>query len=225
MIPVVCGPLSVLPHGDEAWTPPARASAVRRSARNAKPLIYPVLLLACGVMIANAAPPLVVPPISMAPVVVLAPTLAEHRLQLRSDTVARMLTRKHVDSTTALQWAREFVTYGEQARVNPKLLVAIAYAESEFNPGARSHAGAIGLMQVVPERSSWRDYEPRCGRMSARTLKDPRVNICFGAHIFGEFLTRHHGDSQRALAAYNNGTGELNGYPDRVYSSLAALRR
>jgi len=220
----MCGPLSVLPHSADAWTPGPRPSVVKRLLREAQPVMYPVLLLAFGVMVANAAPPFVSAPLAMSPVVVLAPTLSERRLQLRGDTLVRMLTRKHVDSATASEWAHEFVVYGEQARVNPKLLVAIAYAESEFNPRARSHAGAIGLMQIVPERNSWREYEPRCGRMSARTLHEPRVNICFGAHIFAEFLSRHHGDSDRALAAYNNGTGEMSAYPDRVYSSLAALR-
>jgi soluble lytic murein transglycosylase-like protein len=215
----------VLPHSADAWKPGARASAVGRLLRDAQPVMYPVLLLAFGVMVANAAPPVVSTPLVMAPVVVVAPTVSERLLQLRGDTLARMLTRKHVDSATALEWAHEFVVYGEQARVNPKLLVAIAYAESEFNPRARSHAGAIGLMQIVPERSSWREYEPRCGTMSARTLHEPRVNICFGAHIFAEFLSRHHGDRDRALAAYNNGTGEMSAYPNRVYSSLAALRR
>jgi soluble lytic murein transglycosylase-like protein len=224
VIPVVYGPLSVLPHSASAWSPGPRPSVVKRVLRNAQPVMYPVLLLACGVMIANAAPPFVHPPLAMSPVVVNAPTVFEQRVEMRRDTLARMLTRKHVDSVTASEWAREFVVYGEQAQVNPKLLVAIAYAESEFNPHARSHAGAIGLMQIVPERNSWREYEPRCGRMSARSLHEPRVNICFGAHIFGEFLTRHHGDSDRALAAYNNGTGEMSTYPDRVYSSLAALR-
>ena len=224
MINVVCGPLSVLPRSADAWNPPRRASTVMRVMRNAKPVTYPVVLLACGVVIANAAPPFVSAPLAMSPIVVLAPTISERKLEMRSDTLALMLTRKHVDSVTAAEWAKEFIVYGEQARVNPRLLVAIAYTESEFNPKARSHAGAIGLMQIVPARASWREYEPRCGRMSPTTLHEPRVNICFGAHIFGEFLSRHHGDNDRALAAYNNGTGEMSAYPDRVYSSLAALR-
>ncbi|MDQ2890660.1 MAG: lytic transglycosylase domain-containing protein [Gemmatimonadota bacterium] len=192
--------------------------------RQARPVMYPVLLLAFGVVVANSVPPFIAQPLPMSPIVVRAPTAGERSLELRSDTVARMLTRKHVDSATASEWAREFVTYGAQARVSPKLLVAIAYAESEFNPHARSSAGAIGLMQIVPERRSWREYEPRCGTMSVRTLHQPSVNICFGAHIFGEFLSRHHGDSDRALAAYNNGTGAISPYPDRVYASMAALR-
>jgi len=225
MISVICGPLSVLPHSADAWSPGPRPSVVKRALLNAQPVIYPVLLLTCGVMIANAAPPFVSAPLAMSPVVVVAPSVTERLLDMRRDTLARMMARKHVDSVTASAWAREFVTYAAQAQVSPKLLVAIAYAESEFNPRARSHAGAIGLMQIVPERNSWREYEPRCGRMSAKSLNEPRVNICFGAHIFGEFLNRHHGDSDRALAAYNNGTGEMSAYPDRVYNSLASLRR
>ncbi|MEO7042640.1 MAG: lytic transglycosylase domain-containing protein [Gemmatimonadaceae bacterium] len=216
--------MSVLPYAVESWTPGARPSVIRRALRRAQPITYPLLLLGCGVMIANTAPPFVSPPIAMSPVVVLAPTLSQRRMQLRSDTLVRMLTRKHVDSATASQWARDFVVYGEQARVNPRMLVAIAYAESEFNPRARSQAGAIGLMQILPERDSWREYESRCGRMTVRSLHNPEVNICFGAHIYGEFLSRHHGDRDRALAAYNNGTGEMSPYPSRVYNSLASLR-
>jgi soluble lytic murein transglycosylase-like protein len=225
VITTVYGPLSVIPHSSTVWKPSPPRSIIRRVLRESQPVMYPVLLLAFGVMVANAAPPFVRAPLAMSPVVVVAPTVSERMLQLRGDTLARMLRRKHVDSLTASEWAHEFVLYGEQARVNPKLLLAIAYAESEFNPSAHSHAGAIGLMQIVPERNSWREYESRCGRMSAATLHEPRVNICFGAHIFAEFLSRHHGDSDRALAAYNNGTGEMSAYPDRVYSSLAALRQ
>lgn len=156
----------------------------------------------------------------LAPIIVRAPT----RSELRADTIARMLIRRNVDSADAARWAHEFVRYGEEVRVSPKLLVAIAYAESEFKPWAHSSAGAIGLMQVVPARSSWRELEGRCGRMSATRLRDPHVNICFGSHIFRSFLNEHHGDSDRALSAYNNGTGELNGYSDRVYTRLAMLR-
>jgi soluble lytic murein transglycosylase-like protein len=193
----------------------------------ARPWMYAAALLAGGVSVARSAAPVksaLHAPLRLAPVVVKAPSAGEMRLVFRSDTVARMLRRHHVDSLNASQWARAFVAYGDELHVNPKLLVAIAYAESEFNPSAHSPAGAIGLMQVVPSRRSWGEYEHRCGRMTARNLREPHVNICFGAHIFKEFLTVHHGDTDHALAAYNNGSGELNGYPDRVYSSLAVLR-
>lgn len=195
-----------------------------RAVRSMHPVIYPLMLLGCGVMIAQVAPPFVPAPIPLAPVVVRAPTKAQRQLQLRADTLARMLTRKNVDSATSVEWARDFVKYGDAAHVNPRLLVAIAYAESEFNPHALSRAGAIGLMQILPERSSWLAYEHKCGRMSPTSLRDPKVNICFGAFIYAEFLERHHGDRTVALAAYNNGTGQMSRYPSRVYASMAALR-
>lgn len=206
---------------------PARRDAWLTRTRPVRTWVYALALFVGGVSIARSASPIDRPehgPFLLAPVVVTAPSAAEMRLVFRSDTVARMLTRHHVDTAAAREWAHEFVRYGDQLHVNPKLLVAIAYAESEFNPAAHSHAGAIGLMQVVPSRRSWGEYEGRCGRMTARNLREPRVNICFGSHIFKEFLTVHHGDTDHALAAYNNGTGELNGYPDRVYGSLAVLR-
>ena len=101
VIDAVCGPRSVLPYGAESWSPGPRPSRLLRIARNASPMLYPVALLAIGVVIANAAPPFVTPPLPMSPVVVSAPTVLEHTLELRRDTLVRMLTLKHVDSATA----------------------------------------------------------------------------------------------------------------------------
>jgi hypothetical protein len=189
-------------------------------------LMYALSLLVLGVwttrtmsaMLARHGAP------TFAPVVVAAPVREQWAFEFQRDTVAEMLAKKNVDPTTAMRWAREFVYYAHQTRVSPRLLVAIAYAESEFNPRAYSRAGAVGLMQVMPSRTWWREYESRCGTISERALHEPKTNICYGAHIYREFLTRHKGDTDRALAAYNNGSGELNGYPRRVYASLAALR-
>lgn len=206
--------------------PRARASRTSRW-RTARQTMYVATLFVGGVSIARSAPVRTQRPaelLALQPVIVSAPTREQMRVALRADSVARILRRHDVDSLNAHLWADAFVRYGEALHVNPRLLVAIAYAESQFNPQAHSPAGAIGLMQVVPERRAWREYEPQCGVMTARTLREPRTNICYGAHIFHEFLTVHHGDTDHALAAYNNGTGELNGYPDRVYSSMYALR-
>lgn len=210
-------------HRRVAWRLCAVGGGVARA-----PVVLAGLGLVVVLSVASAAPGVlsfrrVTPPrvVSMAAVTVLAPT----RMQLRSDTIARMLMRRRVDSVSAAAWARYFVHYGERLRLNPRVLVAIAYVESEFKPNARSHAGAIGLMQVVPSRKSWGEYEGRCGPMTVRRLRDPHVNICFGSSIFRWFLTHHRGDAERALSAYNNGTGEPNGYSDRVYATLSELRR
>lgn len=222
---LVLGPHSVLPFDDADYIATTLRGLSRLRVHPVRKWVYAVSLLVCGLSIARATALVserVQTPI-LKPIVVLAPTRAEWPLELRSDTVATILVNKNVDPDTAARWAREFVFYGEQAHINAKLLVAVAYTESEFNPRARSNAGAIGLMQVLPERDSWREYEPRCGIMTAQRLHEPKVNICFGAHILREFLTRHHGDTDHALAAYNNGSGKLNKYPGRVYASFASL--
>jgi hypothetical protein len=226
IIELVSGSNSVLPYDDDAYARTSLRGIARARIHPARRWVYAVVLFVSGVVLSRTAERLSrakgIP--ILRPIIVVAPERAQWGREFRSDTVASMLTKKNVDAVTATRWARDFVFYGEQANVSPKLLVAIAYAESEFNPRARSRAGAIGLMQVVPEPASWREYEPRCGEMTAQSLHEPRVNICFGAHILREFLTRHHGDTDHALAAYNNGSGKLNAYPGRVYASLAALR-
>lgn len=114
-----------------------------------------------------------------------------------------------------------FVRYGRLTNTAPKLLVAIAYHESGFKPTARSRVGAVGLMQVLPEPRAWPELRGRCpGRMTAKALRDPEVNVCYGAHIFREFRRTHR---ERALYAYNNGTGRRNGYAERVYRSMTKL--
>jgi soluble lytic murein transglycosylase-like protein len=225
-VETLLGPESVLPYDDAEYGRASLRGVARVRTHPTRPWLYALSLLVCGLVLARgvtrASYERGIP--IMTPIVVAAPARAEWVMEYRSDTVANMLIKKNVDHVTATRWARDFVRYADEVKVSPKLLVAIAYAESEFNPRARSRAGAIGLMQVLPEPDSWREYEPRCGEMTVQSLHDPRVNICFGAHILREFLTRHNDDTDHALSAYNNGSGKLNGYPDRVYASLAALR-
>lgn len=74
------------------------------------------------------------------------------------------------------------------------LLVATAYEESRMNPHARSAAGAVGLLQVMPE--------------TARALRldgeDPVANVVAGARYLRQLLERF-GSVELALSAYNAG--------------------
>lgn len=88
--------------------------------------------------------------------------------------------------------------------VNALVVMALIRQESAFNEKARSPAGALGLMQVMP----------RTARLVERTrhrpnLYDPNNNVRIGSKYFSTLLKRYDGDTELALAAYNAG-------PERV---------
>ena len=92
--------------------------------------------------------------------------------------------------------------YNEAKRNNlpPELVAAVTHTESKFIPTARSGAGAIGLMQLVPKTGRW---------LGARNLTDPTQNVMAGAKYLRYLTDRFNGDQQKAIAAYNAGEGAV----------------
>jgi soluble lytic murein transglycosylase-like protein len=91
--------------------------------------------------------------------------------------------------------------------LDPSLVAAVVQAESRFKPTARSHAGAIGLMQLVPRTGRW---------MGARDLTNPSQNIAAGAKYLRYLNDRFDGNTDKMIAAYNAGEGNVkrfNGVP------------
>ncbi len=84
------------------------------------------------------------------------------------------------------------------------LLVAVARGESAFDPVARSHADAYGLMQI-----QWPGTAHHLGIFSLRSLLQPCTNVDAGARYLRELLGRYGDDLQRALAAYNLGPSRV----------------
>ena len=96
----------------------------------------------------------------------------------------------------------------------PALLLAVARQESLFDPAARSAAGALGLMQLMPATAEAmsRDLGERYTR--SRLTRDPDFNVRLGAVYLGQQLARFDNEPVLALAAYNAG-------PRRVTDWLA----
>lgn len=82
----------------------------------------------------------------------------------------------------------------------PELVAAVVHTESKFNPTARSGAGAVGLMQLVPRTGRW---------LGARDLRNPAENVSAGAKYLRYLTDRFNGDTQKAVAAYNAGEGNV----------------
>ena len=84
--------------------------------------------------------------------------------------------------------------------VRPELVAAVVQAESRFKPTARSGAGAIGLMQLVPRTGRW---------MGARDLTNPQQNVAAGAKYLKYLHERFDGNETKVIAAYNAGEGNV----------------
>ena len=94
------------------------------------------------------------------------------------------------------------IIYKEAVKNNlpPELVAAVVHTESKFKPTARSGAGAQGLMQLVPKTGRW---------MGARDLMNPAQNVAAGAKYLRYLSDRFDGDTQKAIAAYNAGEGNV----------------
>jgi soluble lytic murein transglycosylase-like protein len=92
-------------------------------------------------------------------------------------------------------------TYG----LPPALLFGLVREESGFDPAIESHAGAVGLGQIMP--STGRDIVERMGRPSG-DLKDPAFNLNLSAWYL-RWLMDYLGDPMAALLSYNGGPGRI----------------
>jgi soluble lytic murein transglycosylase-like protein len=92
------------------------------------------------------------------------------------------------------KWAGAIESAARRHGVEPELLASLVRAESNFNPGVTSHAGAIGLAQLMPGTARGLGVDPH----------DPIANLEGGARYLRQQLDRF-GSRELALAAYNAG--------------------
>lgn len=80
---------------------------------------------------------------------------------------------------------------------------AVIKVESDFNPEVVSHAGAVGLMQLMPRTAA---------SMGVQSSLDPRQNILGGTRYLRILANRFNGDLVLTVAAYNAGGGAVRRY-------------
>jgi Transglycosylase SLT domain len=84
--------------------------------------------------------------------------------------------------------------------LDPMLVNALIQVESNYRPRARSHKGAMGLMQLMPSTAR---------RYNVRNPYDPRANVAAGVKHLKSLMDSFGGAVDLALAAYNAGEGAV----------------
>ena len=92
--------------------------------------------------------------------------------------------------------------------LDPALIAGVIYTESRFRDQT-SHAGAKGLMQILP--STAHDIARKSGGTAfiEGDLANPQVNISYGSFYLRYLLQRYGGNEVLAIAAYNAGEGRV----------------
>lgn len=107
----------------------------------------------------------------------------------------------------SLVGANKYATLIKQAsdtyHVPEKLIAAVMKQESNFNPTVVSHAGAQGLMQLMPKTAQF---------LGVTNAFDPEQNIMAGAKYLRQMLDKFNNDPTLALAAYNAGASRVTKY-------------
>jgi soluble lytic murein transglycosylase len=97
---------------------------------------------------------------------------------------------------------------GAENGVEPALVAAVIRTESRFDEEVRSSQGAYGLMQILPETARFISERGGVGG----DYWDPKTNIRLGTWYLGYLKNRYEGDERLALAAYNSGEGQVDGW-------------
>lgn len=133
--------------------------------------------------------------------------------------------------TRAEKFQQYLANNTERYDQDPTLILAIIHTESFFNPVARSHANALGLMQIVPNtagRDVYRRLRNQDGVPSPDLLFDPDSNLLFGCTYYDIISTQYiRGVNSPvvleylAISAYNTGAGNV----ARAYTGNTNIRQ
>lgn len=110
-----------------------------------------------------------------------------------------------------------------EMKVDPYLILAVARQESTYRPALTSHAGAKGVMQVMPATADWlAKVDPRVDAKDARNLNRPPHSLRLGAVYLNRMLEKYDGNVVYAAAAYNGGPGNCDKWIRRFNGASTA---
>jgi soluble lytic murein transglycosylase len=93
-------------------------------------------------------------------------------------------------------------------QLDPALVAGVIYVESRF-VDQTSHAGAKGLMQLMPETADYIAQKSGGTRFEQGDLATPQINIAYGTWYLRYLSQKYHDNDVLVLAAYNAGEGKV----------------
>ena len=108
------------------------------------------------------------------------------------------------------RFREEIVAAAREFELEPWHVAAVVRCESSFREQALSGAGAMGLMQIMPETGSW--IAGKLGEKDTyadENLYRPEFNLRYGCWYLHWLMERYHGDRTLVTAAYHAGQGTV----------------
>src|ERR1700742_4202699 len=93
-----------------------------------------------------------------------------------------------------LQYSSVIRQEASAKHLDPALVAAVIYAETKFDPRTSS-AGAVGLMQLMPETATFLAKRSGAPPFTTADLSTPTVNIAYGAYYLRYLLNVYHGNT------------------------------
>ena len=101
--------------------------------------------------------------------------------------------------------------YSDRYEIPENVVYAMIKTESDFDSGAVSSAGAVGLMQLMPETFDWLGESIIGERLDRGMMYDPETNIRYGICLLYRLYNKY-GKWETAFAAYNAGETRVDGW-------------
>ncbi|MEZ5445885.1 MAG: transglycosylase SLT domain-containing protein [Gammaproteobacteria bacterium] len=133
---------------------------------------------------------------------------AAHRLQWHDRAIASLGKAREYDDLEVrfpLGYTDVVEHYARERALEPAVMLSFIRSESAFNEVARSPAGALGLMQVMPATGKLTARRIGLASHTTADLLRARSNVMIGSAYLRDMLDKHGGNLAMAAAAYNAG--------------------
>ena len=130
-------------------------------------------------------------------------------------TAARLSAFDDLEIRYPLPFPDEFEAGSDAARIPATWALGVARSESLFMRDVRSHAGAVGVMQLMPATGRAVARRIDVNFVGLDSLLDPATNIRLGTTYLGEMTERFGGNRVLATAAYNAGPHRVDAWLPR----------